>query len=63
MQNHERMLLKGYLTEDPFWYFVLTNAPESLYQGYRTSLYGLVCSRRFRLRLWTLSFVSRCVAF
>jgi hypothetical protein len=42
LANHDRMLQKGFLTEDPFWYFVIANAPDSLYQGYKTSLYGLV---------------------
>ncbi len=42
IHNYERMLQWGYLTENPFWYFVMNNAPESLHLGYRTSLYGLV---------------------
>lgn len=42
LANHDRMLQKGFLTEDPFWYFVMNNAGENLYQGYKISLYGLV---------------------
>lgn len=30
------------LSDDPFWYYVIQNAPNSLYQGYKQSLYGLV---------------------
>lgn len=41
--NLERMLADGqHLDENPFWHFVMQNAPEALYQGYKLSLYGLV---------------------
>lgn len=41
--NLERMLAEGrHLDENPFWHFVIENAPEALYQGYKVSLYGLV---------------------
>lgn len=41
--NHKHMAERGQpLSDDPFWYYVIQNAPNSLYQGYKQSLYGLV---------------------
>jgi hypothetical protein len=33
------------LEHNPFWRFVMDNAPNSLHLGYRTSLYGLVSTQ------------------
>lgn len=30
------------LSDHPFWRFVIDNAPNSLYNGYKVTLYGLV---------------------
>jgi hypothetical protein len=43
LQNHAAMAASGaHLDENPFWYFVMENAPNALYNGYKTTLYGLV---------------------
>lgn len=53
LQNHAEMVKGGnFLSEDPFWHFVMENAPNSLYQGYKISLYGLVSLSCALQRAW-----------
>jgi hypothetical protein len=52
LQNHVAMTATGtHLDENPFWYFVMENAPNALYSGYKSTLYGLVSHDRHRRQL------------
>lgn len=49
--NHQRMTANGTaLSDSRFWYFIARNAPWSLYNGYKLTLYGLVSSAALNSR-------------
>lgn len=48
-----------HLVDNPFWYFVMENAPNALYQGYRSTLYGLVSQLAGALQSFVLPHAQR----
>jgi hypothetical protein len=63
LYNHKLMAEGGRrLSDNPFWFFVMENAPGRLYDGYKITLYGLVSVAVLSCgALWAVHCVPACV--